>query len=100
MFVSPGASIDFRAALAWLREKWKVKHLLCEGGGEINAPLLHEKLADEIYVTICPIIFGGRRAPTMADGAGISELAEATRVKLVKRELIAGELYCVFRLVK
>lgn len=100
IFVSPGATIDFRAALAWLREKWKVNHLLCEGGGEINAPLLREKLADELYVTICPVIFGGRRAPTMADGAGISELAAATRVQLLKRELLGGELYCVFRLVK
>jgi riboflavin-specific deaminase-like protein len=100
VFVSPGATIDFRAALEWLREKWKVKHLLCEGGGEDNAPILHERLADEIYVTICPVIFGGRRAPTMADGGGITELAEATRVKLVRRELVDGELYCVFRVAK
>jgi len=36
----------------------------------------------------------------MADGAGISELADATRAKLLKRELLGGELYCLFRLVK
>ena len=98
-FVSPGATIDFRAALTWLRQKWNVKQLLCEGGGEINAAIFREKLADELYVTLCPVIFGGRKAPTMADGEGIATLAEATRLKLVRRELLKGELYCVFRVL-
>ena len=31
--------INFPAALRWLREKWNVERLLCEGGGE-----LHERL--------------------------------------------------------
>src|SRR5687768_3214138 len=30
---SPGNSVDFRKAFAWLAEKWQVKRLLCEGGG-------------------------------------------------------------------
>ena len=59
VFVSPGATIDFRAALSWLRQKWNVNRLLCEGGGEINAPIFAQKLADELYVTICPVLFGG-----------------------------------------
>lgn len=100
LFLSPGASIDFRAALIWLREKWKVKDLLCEGGGEINASILRAKLAKEIYVTICPVLFGGRRAPTMADGAGIERLADSTHVKLVRRELVNGELFCVYRILE
>jgi 5-amino-6-(5-phosphoribosylamino)uracil reductase len=100
VFVSPGATIDFRAALSWLREKWKVKRLLCEGGGEINAAIFAQKLVHELYVTICPVLFGGRRAPTMADGAGISALTDALKLKLVRRELIGDELYCVYRLVQ
>src|SRR5277367_1941631 len=31
--------INFCAALRWLREKWNVKRLLCEGGGELNGAL-------------------------------------------------------------
>src|SRR5881396_3432784 len=31
--------LDFPAALRWLAKKWKVKRLLCEGGGEVNAGL-------------------------------------------------------------
>jgi 5-amino-6-(5-phosphoribosylamino)uracil reductase len=100
VFISPGATIDFRAALVWLRQKWNVKRLLCEGGGEINAPVFREKLADELYLTICPVLFGGRRAPTPADGAGISALSDATKLKLLRRELVNDELYCVYRLLK
>src|SRR5437773_2079800 len=52
--------LDFRAALEWLRKKWNVRRLLCEGGGEVNAGLFEAKLVDEVYQTICPLIFGGR----------------------------------------
>ena len=97
MFVSPGTTLDFRAAFAWLREKWGVKTLICEGGGEVNAPVICEGLASWIYVTICPVIFGGRSAPTLADGIGIKRLAEAIPLTLVRRELIGAELYCVYR---
>ncbi len=99
LFVSPGATLDFHAALVWLRERWKVKHLHCEGGGEINAPILRQRLAQEVYVTICPVIFGGRRAPTLADGPGIDHLADATRLKLKRREVIGGELYAVYQVL-
>ncbi len=97
--VSPGNSVDFPAALAWLRKQWNVKSLVCEGGGEINAPIFRERLVNELYVTICPVLFGGRSAPTMADGAGIAELNDAIRLKLVRHEELNGELYCVFRIL-
>lgn len=97
IFLSPGPTIDFRTAFAWLRSRWEVRSLLCEGGGEVNAPIIRAGLVDLFYVTICPVIFGGRSAPTLADGAGIDQLSEATPLKLVRRELVNHELYCVFR---
>src|SRR5262249_1040239 len=54
--------LDFVTAFHWLRERWKVKNLLCEGGGELNFALLRQGLVDEIYQTACPLIFGGRHA--------------------------------------
>ena len=39
--------IDFDAALRWLRAKWNVKRLLCEGGGELNGALFRAGLVDE-----------------------------------------------------
>ena len=96
LHVTPGDQIDFLAALRWLREKWNVKKLLCEGGGELNAPLFRLGLVDELHLTICPLIFGGRRAPTLADGEGIEHLVEAKRFKLKRQQRFGDELFCVF----
>lgn len=85
--------IDFTAALAWLRREWKVKRLLCEGGGEINDALLRADLVDEIYLTLCPKIFGGRTAPTLADGIGAPSLAAAIRLQLKSHRRVGKELF-------
>jgi len=91
--------LDFTAALRWLRKEWGVKCLLCEGGGEINGALLHENLVDEIYMTLCPTIFGGRNAPTMADGIGIDSLKDARPLKLKSSSRIGDEMYLVYSVV-
>lgn len=91
--------IDFMFALRWLREKWRVKRLLCEGGGKINDALLRAGLVDEVHVTLCPIIIGGRNAPTMADGRGASTLAAASQLKMRSMKRIGDELFLVYRVV-
>jgi 2,5-diamino-6-(ribosylamino)-4(3H)-pyrimidinone 5'-phosphate reductase len=88
--------LDFTAALRWLRKEWDVTRLLCEGGGGINAALFAENLVDEIYLTLCPVVFGGRDAPTMADGSGIEKLADATQLKLKASERIGEEIFLVY----
>ena len=74
--------INFYAALHWLRAKWQVNRLLCEGGGELNDALFRAGLVDEINLTICPKIFGGRNAPTIAEGIGFPRLAMADKFEL------------------
>jgi 5-amino-6-(5-phosphoribosylamino)uracil reductase len=49
-----------------------VGHLLLEGGGELNFSMLEAGMIDEIYLTVCPFVFGGRTAPTSFDGAGFA----------------------------
>ncbi len=92
--------IDFPAALAWLRREWKMKTLLCEGGGEINDALLRANLVDEIYLTLCPKIFGGRTAPTMADGLGAPSLALTTNLKLKSRRRVGDELFLCYSVAR
>lgn len=91
--------LDFRAALKWLREKWNIKRLLCEGGGEINGGLFRAGVVNEIYQTLCPVIFGGGHAPTLADGASVSSLAEATPLKLKSLKRVGDELFLVWRVI-
>jgi riboflavin-specific deaminase-like protein len=88
--------IDFHKALIWLREKWKVKRLLCEGGGELNDALFRAGLVNEVHLTICPKIFGGRTAPTIAEGIGVSKLSDAAQFKLKSTKRVGDELFVVY----
>ena len=56
--------INFPRALRWLREKWGVKRLLCEGGGELNDALFRAGLVNQLHLTVCP---QGFRRPDGAD---------------------------------
>lgn len=95
-FISSGTEVDFAAALRWLRGHWGVKRLMCEGGGELNAPMFRGGFVDELHLTICPVLFGGRKAPTLADGVGIERLTEAKRFVMKRQERVGDELFCVF----
>jgi 2,5-diamino-6-(ribosylamino)-4(3H)-pyrimidinone 5'-phosphate reductase len=94
--VSGESEIDFVESVRWLRREWNVKRLLCEGGGEINEALFRAHLVDQVYVTCCPVIFGGRAAPTLAEGAGVQQLSAATRLKLSAAQKVNDELYLVY----
>lgn len=88
--------INFRTALRRLRAKWNVKRLLCEGGGELNDALFRAGLVDELHLTICPKIFGGRQAPTIAEGIGFQTLAQAEGFKIQSIKRVKDELFTVF----
>lgn len=92
--------IDFAEALSWLRQKWQVRRLLCEGGGEINAALFAAGLVNELYLTICPKIIGGREAPTIADGCGVEFLADAASFQLASRRRVGDEFYLIYKLAR
>ncbi len=90
------SEINFRAALRWLKTKWNVQRLLCEGGGALNDALFRADLVDEVHLTICPKIFGGRTAPTIADGLGFPALSDAARFELTSLRREKAELFTVF----
>ena len=89
--------LDFVAAFRWLREKWKIKKLLCEGGGELDGALFHADLVDEIHLTLSPEIIGGRNAPTIADGDNVARLRDAKQFKLVSVKRVGDEMFLVYR---
>ncbi|MGH8022667.1 MAG: RibD family protein [Limisphaerales bacterium] len=92
--------IDFPSALRWVRQKWGVKRLLCEGGGALHEGIIRAGLLRELHLTLCPVIFGGKVAPTLADGPGFSGLAAAKRFRLARMKRVENEIFAVFRRVE
>jgi len=88
--------INFPAALRWLRAEWGVNRLLCEGGGDLNDALFRAGLVDELHLTICPKLFGGRTAPTIAEGVGFAKLAAAARLELKSARAVGEELFLIY----
>jgi len=70
-----------------------VETLLVEGGGDMIALFLAADAVDEIYVTVCPLVLGGRAAPTVVDGEGFPFDA-APRLALAHVNRVGDELYC------
>jgi 2,5-diamino-6-(ribosylamino)-4(3H)-pyrimidinone 5'-phosphate reductase len=91
--------IDFPRALRWLRTKWGVKRLLCEGGAELNDALFRAGIVNQLNLTVCPRIFGGRAAPTIADGVGAGSLARAARLELESARRQGDEMFLVYRVL-
>ena len=91
------SKIDFTETLQWLRKEWGVKRLLCEGGGELNAALIESQLVDEVHLTFCPLILGGRGSPTISDGEGFDTLSSAALFSIHKTTREGDELFAVYR---
>ena len=94
---SPGGDLDLVAAFGWLRSRFGVGRLVCEGGGGLNDALFRAGVVDEVHLTQCPRVFGGRSAPTIAEGIGFPRLADAARFSLVSAKRRGDEMFLVYR---
>jgi len=89
-------TVDWGAAFEDLEKRWGVRRLLAEGGARLNAALWAAGLVDELHLTICPRLFGGRASPTIADGPGASRLADAAQMELRSCCRVGDELFVVY----
>ena len=58
--------------------------VLIEGGGEINNSALKAGIVDKIYIFISPILIGGKQAPGLIGGLGVSKIVKALSLKNMK----------------
>ena len=100
VWVAAGAEVDLALMLGRLRSEFGVRRLLCEGGGGLNDALFRAGLVDELHLTLCPRIFGGRQSPTIADGLGFPRLADAALFELKSAKRHGDELFLVYRAVR
>lgn len=89
--------LDFQVAVTHLYTRWGVRRLLCEGGGDLNDALFRAGLVKELHLTVCPYVFGGRTAPTIAGGKGFEHLAQVTKMRLKTLRHHKDEVFLVFR---
>jgi 5-amino-6-(5-phosphoribosylamino)uracil reductase len=68
------------------------------GGGELVASLLAVKAIDEIWLTVCPVIFGGVTAPTPVGGKGWLQ-SEGIKLDLLEVKQIDREVFLHYRVI-
>ena len=92
-------TVSFRRVVEILGEAYQVKQLLIEGGGQVNFDLFRAGLIDEIYLTLCPKVIGGRDVTTSVEGDGF-DFFDIVDVELLDHRIVGNEIflhYCVQR---
>ncbi len=78
-----GRKVDLKGLLKKLGKMGMI-HILVEGGGELVASLVDDRLVDEFLFFIAPKIIGGRDAITSVEGKGVSRIDQALVFKTMK----------------
>jgi 5-amino-6-(5-phosphoribosylamino)uracil reductase len=69
------------------------------GGGQLIAELLAADLIDELWLTLCPVIFGGETAPTPVGGLGwLGD--RALNLTLLSVEQVEQEVFLHYRVAR
>ena len=70
----------------------EITSILVEGGGELIASLVQEKLVDKFLFFIAPKIIGGKNAITSVEGSGIKKITQALSLKDVTYKKFGPDL--------
>jgi riboflavin biosynthesis pyrimidine reductase len=87
--MEPG-EMTLTTVLRRLRADHGVGLLLCEGGPTLYSSLLHERLVDELFLTLSPKLTGGGLGPAITNGPELPEPAELMTIWLLER---SGSVY-------
>jgi diaminohydroxyphosphoribosylaminopyrimidine deaminase/5-amino-6-(5-phosphoribosylamino)uracil reductase len=66
--------------------------VLLEGGAQLNASALRERLVDRLLFFYAPKIAGGAKAPGVIGGEGVRRMRDAVQVELVRIRRIGPDL--------
>ena len=87
--------------LAHMRHELGAELVLCEGGASVNGQLAAEDLIDEFFVTLGPVIVGGKGLPGAVEGPSFTkETAPRLRLLSATPNEDTGELYLRYRVIR
>ncbi len=89
-------TVNFHRVVQILEKVYQVKQLLVEGGGQVNFDLFRAGLIDEVYLTLCPKIIGGRDVTTSVEGDGFNFL-DIVNVELMDHRTVGNEIFLHYR---
>lgn len=88
---------DLEKALKKLKDRYAVEVLLVEGGPSLNHAFISKGLADELFLTLAPKLFGGERIDALSILEG-PPLPRGTELGLVSVHLSSDELFLRYAL--
>ena len=77
-----------------------VKTLMVEGGSTVILNFLKQKLVDDMYVYVGPMIVGGKNTPTLADGTGIKNTDELINLEIADACRLGPGILIHYKMVK
>jgi 5-amino-6-(5-phosphoribosylamino)uracil reductase len=93
-----GKDLDWQAVKIRLAEL-RIENICLLGGAELSASLFAANFIDELWLTICPFIYGGSTSPSPVAGAGFTpELAP--RLELLSVDRVEQELFLHYKVKK
>ena len=99
---TPDGSGELRGMLAHMRHELGARVLLCEGGPTTNAQFFAHGLVDEFFLTIGPVIVGGKDTLTVVEGptAFPKELVKHLELMSAVANPATSEVYLRYRVAR
>lgn len=85
VFSTPGERVDLVRLLGELRRRG-ISRVMVEGGAQVIAAFLRDRLVDRLTVYVAPVLIGGSTAPPMMAGPETRDEASAVPLRLAASE--------------
>lgn len=90
--------LDWDRAYTLMAERG-IRKVVALGGGSLTAALVQAGRIDDWWLTIWPLIFGGKHAPSPVEGEGFLPYA-APHLELIETRQVGSDLFLHYRTVK
>jgi diaminohydroxyphosphoribosylaminopyrimidine deaminase/5-amino-6-(5-phosphoribosylamino)uracil reductase len=90
--------VDLLAMLRFLGQR-PVTSVLVEGGSALLGSFFDERLVDEVYAFLAPMIIGGAAAVPAVGGVGVASMADAMRLREIEVRRLGQDVLVHGRLV-